>query len=210
MGTQDMSTEIILVEVSVYEKNLKELLAEYKRIYDNYLINLRDKNAQATANRLLLQLESINQEIQLLGEEISQKIKQINQDNKYGQYKNAVQQKRNDLKNLNNKMITDETHIKKLLHDTIDLDGKNETLRLQQKSSTYYIYFTIIVLIFLSIFFIRFAGSSEQSPIENIVLIAGLALIVYFCWTTWGSSLVTSASSSINYDSSSLIYRMLN
>ena len=78
-----MSTEIILVEVSVYEKNLKELLAEYERMHANYVSSLRDKN-MADANRLLLQLESMNQEIQLLTEEISQKIKQINQENKFG------------------------------------------------------------------------------------------------------------------------------
>jgi septal ring factor EnvC (AmiA/AmiB activator) len=77
-----MTTEIILVEVSVYEKNLKELVAEYERIHVNYISRLREKNMQ-DAKRFLLQLESMNQEIQLLTEEISQKIKQITQENKY-------------------------------------------------------------------------------------------------------------------------------
>ena len=207
-----MSTEIILVEVSVYEKNLKELLAEYERMHANYVSSLRDKN-MADANRLLLQLESMNQEIQLLTEEISQKIKQINQENKFGGYKDAVQTKKNDLNALNNKMVADEAHIKKLLHDTIDLDGKNESLRLQQTSSMYYIYFSILVVIFLSILMFRFSGSGESDRIENIVFFLAIILIVYVCWSTifgLGTSLVSSASNNINYDSSSLMYRMLN
>ena len=207
-----MSTEIILVEVSVYEKNLKELLAEYERMHANYVSSLRDKN-MADANRLLLQLESMNQEIQLLTEEISQKIKQINQENKFGGYKDAVQTKKNDLNALNNKMVADEAHIKKLLHDTIDLDGKNESLRLQQTSSMYYIYFSILVVIFLSILMSRFSGSGESDRIENIVFFLAIILIVYVCWSTifgLGTSLVSSASNNINYDSSSLMYRMLN
>jgi hypothetical protein len=207
-----MSTEIILVEVSVYEKNLKELLSEYERIHANYISSLRDKN-MADAKRLLLQLESMNQEIQLLTEEISQKIKQINQENKFGGYKDAVQTKKNDLNSLNSKMVADETHIKKLLHDTIDLDGKNESLRLQQTSSMYYIYFAILVVIFLSILMFRFSSSTESDRIENIVFFLAILLIIYFCWTTifgLGTSLVSSASNNINYDSSSLMYRMLN
>jgi hypothetical protein len=197
-----MSTEIILVEVSVYEKNLKELLSEYERIHTNYISSLQDKNMQ-DAKRLLLQLESMNQEIQSLSEEISQKIKQINQENKYGEYKNAIQQKKNDLTTLNNKMVTDETRVKKLLHDTIDLDAKNETLRLQQKSSMYHIYFAIVIVIVLSIFFFRFAFSSEQDPIENIVLFFAIVLIVYFSWANivgWWTSLVSSIAKNINYD----------
>lgn len=207
-----MSTEIILVEVSVYEKNLKELLSEYERIHANYVSSLRDKN-MTDAKRLLLQLESMNQEIQLLTEEISQKIKQINQENKFGGYKDAVQTKKNDLNALNSKMVADETQIKKLLHDTIDLDGKNESLRLQQKTSMYYIYFSILVVIFLSILMFRFSGSGESDRTENIVFFLAIILIVYSCWATisgWSTSLVSSASNNINYDSSSLMYRMLN
>jgi hypothetical protein len=206
-----MSTEIILVEVSVYEKNLKELLSEYERIHANYISSLRDKN-MTDAQRLLLQLESMNQEIQLLTEEISQKIKQINQENKFGGYKDAVQTKKNDLNALNSKMVADETQIKKLLHDTIDLDGKNESLRLQQNSSMYYIYFSILLVIFLSILMFKFSGSGESDRIENIVFFLAILLIIYFSYTTifgWGTYLVSS-SNNINYDSSSLMYRMLN
>ena len=106
---------------------------------------------------------------------------------------------------LNNKMITDETRIKKLLHDTIDLDGKNESLRLQQKSSMYYIYFAIIVVVLISIFFFKFVISTEQHPLENSVLVLIILLIVYVCWATlfgWSTSLVSSVSNNINYYSS--------
>ena len=207
-----MSTEIILVEVSVYEKNLKELLSEYERIHTNYINSLRNKN-MVDSKRILLQLESMNQEIKLLSEEISQRINLINQKNEFGNYKNAVQNKKNDLISLNSKMIADETHIKKLLQDSIDLDGKNESLRLQQKTSLYYIYFTIICVICLSVLFFKFYISTESDPIENIVLFLAIVLIVYFFQATifgWATSLVSFASNNINYDSSSLMYRMLN
>lgn len=207
-----MSTEIILVEVSVYEKNLKELLSEYERIHTNYINSLRNKN-MVDSKRILLQLESMNQEIKLLSEEISQRINLINQKNEFGNYKNAVQNKKNDLISLNSKMIADETHIKKLLQDSIDLDGKNESLRLQQKTSLYYIYFTIICVICLSVLFFKFYSSTESDPIENIVFFLAIVLMVYFFRATifgWATSLVSFASNNINYDSSSLMYRMLN
>jgi hypothetical protein len=176
-----MDTEIILVEVSVYEKNLKELLSEYERIRTNYVASLQANNT-ADTKRILLQLESMNQEIQLLATEISDKIKKINEENKYDNYKSAVQTKKDDLNNLNNKMTADEIQIKQLLHDMIDLNGKNETLRLQQKANIHYIYFGIIFLIFLSILYFRLVVSTEQSPIENIVFFLAIVLLIYFCW----------------------------
>ena len=59
----------------------------------------------------------------------------------------------------------------------------------------------------------RFSGSGESDRIENIVFFLAIILIVYVCWSTifgLGTSLVSSASNNINYDSSSLMYRMLN
>jgi len=178
-----MSTEIILVEVNVYEKNLKELIAEYERINTNYISSLKNKNME-DANRLLVQLESMNQEIQLLSQEISQKIQKINQENKYGNYKNTIQQKSDELNRVYSKMVEDEKHINSVLHDMIDLDGKNESLRLQQKTSLYYIYFAIIVIAIISLLFVKFSMSTEQHPIENTLLILGILLLLYFCWNT--------------------------
>ena len=207
-----MTTEIILVEVNVYEKNLKELISEYERIHANYVSSLQNKN-MADANRLLVQLESMNQEIQLLSQEISQKIQRINQENKYGNYKNAIQQKTDDLHRVYARMVEDEKHINSVLHDMIDLDGKNDSLRLQQKTSLYYIYFAIIVITIISLLFVKFAMSTEQDPIENTLLILGILLLLYFSWNTisrWISVVETVAKNNLSYDSSSLMYRMLN
>jgi len=206
------NTEIILVEVRVYEKNLKELLSEYQRLHASYINVLREKNI-TESKRLLLQLESLNQEIQLLAEEISQRIKKINVNKEYGTYKSDIVKKKGDLNTLVNKMSIDETNIKKLLYDTIDLDGKNETLRVQQKSSIYYIsFYTLVtmVLIFLSF---RMFSTTEADPIENVVLFLAILAVVYLGWMTfssWGSFVVDSAQNNLTYDSSSLLYRMLN
>jgi len=207
-----MSTEIILVEVNVYEKNLKELIAKYEDIHANYVASLKNKN-MADANRLLLQLESMNQEIQLLSQEISQKIQRINQENKYGDYKNTIQQKSDDLNRVYNKMVEDEKQINDLLHETDDLDGKNESLRLQQKSSLYYIYFAIIIIVIISLLFIKFAMSTEQDPIENILLLLGILLLLYLSWNTisrFVSGIGSVANKNYYYDSSSFVYRLLN
>ncbi len=207
-----MSTEIILVEVNVYEKNLRELISEYERIHANYVSSLQNKN-MADANRLLVQLESMNQQIQLLSQEISQKIQRINQENKYGNYKNAIEQKTVDLQRIYTKMVEDERQINSIIHDATDLDGKNESLRLQQKTSLYYIYFAIIVITIISLLFVKFAISTEQDPRENILLILGILLLLYFSWNTisrWISIVETVAKNNLSYDSSSLMYRILN
>ncbi len=205
-----MRTEIVLVELNVYEKNLNELIAEYERIHANYVSSLQSNNT-ADANRLLLQLESMNQEIQLLSQEIAQKIQRINQENKYGTYTKATQEKRVDVNRVYNKMLEDEKRIKELLDETHDLDGKNETLRLQQKSSLYSIYVAVLVFIIISILFFKFVLSIEQDPIENILLFLGIFLLFYFSWTTisrWVSAIGSVANK--NYDSSSFMYRLLN
>jgi len=155
----------------------------------------------------------MNQQIQLLSQEISQKIQRINQENKYGNYKNAIQQKTIDLQRVYTKMVEDERQINSIIHDATDLDGKNDSLRLQQKTSLYYIYFAIIVITIISLLFVKFAISTEQDPRENILLILGILLLLYFSWNTisrWISIVETVAKNNLSYDSSSLMYRILN
>ena len=110
-------------------------------------------------------------------------------------------------------MVADEKHINSVLHDANDLDGKNDSLRLQQKTSLYYIYFAIIVITIISLLFVKFAMSTEQDPRENILLILGILLLLYFSWNTisrWISVVETVTKNNLSYDSSSLMYRILN
>jgi len=208
----DARTEIILVEIKVYEKDLQELASEYERIHANYISSLREKNSTET-KRLLLQLDNLNQEIQLLAEEIAQRIKKINTDNDFGDYKDTIVKKKSDLNTLVNKLTVDETKIKRLLHDTIDLDGKNETLRIQQKTSTYYLFLYALLSILLIYLSLRMFTITEIGLIENIVLIIAVLAIIYLGWVLisgWWAAAVTAAKNNLEYDSSSVLYRMLN
>jgi len=207
-----MSTENVLVEVSVDEKNLKDLVAEYERIHANYITALESQNT-TDIQRILMQLETMNQEIQLLAKEMSDKINKINSDNKHVEYKEAIHQKRNDLNYFNNKMVADGTRIKNLMHDMSDLDGRNEMLRIQQITSTNFMYLYFVIIIILSILFYKFVISTEQDPIENIVLFLAIVLLLYFYRAkimAWISDSVSVIRTNITYDSSSLLYRMLN
>ena len=55
--------------------------------------------------------------------------------------------------------------------------------------------------------------STEQDPRENILLILGILLLLYFSWNTisrWISVVETVTKNNLSYDSSSLMYRILN
>uniref|UniRef100_A0A6C0II14 Uncharacterized protein n=1 Tax=viral metagenome TaxID=1070528 RepID=A0A6C0II14_9ZZZZ len=207
-----MTTEIILVELNVYEKNLNSLLASYESMHANYLNSARSGNI-GESKALLTKLESLNQEIQLLSLEISNKINSINDKNDYGKYKDSISQKKTDLNTLNDKLMVDEKNIKDLMFDTIDLDGKNENLRVEHKSNIYYILFYGVVLILIIVYIMRMFSSSEVDPLENIMLFLGILLLIYTCWAiiiNGVSSLTDTAKNNFNYDSSSLLYRMVN
>ena len=198
-----MTTESPVTEFTIYEKNLQLLLAEYERVHSNYINSLRAKNI--TESSLLLEkIQSLNQQIQSLSLDMSNKI------HVKGEYTDDIDKKKDELNTLHNKMIVDETKIKNLLNDTIDLDGQNETLRLQHKSSMYYNSFYIIIIILISILIFRIFISTEADPLENILLILAIVLLLYIFWSNIKSALHDIVITNMHYDSSSFLYRMLN
>ncbi len=201
------NTESILIEVNVYEKNLQLLIAEYERVHSNYINALRTKNI-VESKVLLEKIKSLNQEIQSLTSEITNKINQMNEENIQERYKDEIGKKKDDLNSLNNKMRVDETRINNLLDDTIDLDGHNETLRLQHKSSMYYMSFYIIIFMIILILLVRMFISTEADPLENIALFLGILFLLYYFRDIIISSFTLP--SFIKYDSTSFLYRMLN
>ena len=69
------------------------------------------------------------------------------------------------------------------------------------------------VITIISLLFVKFAMSTEQDPRENILLILGILLLLYFSWNTisrWISVVETVTKNNLSYDSSSLMYRILN
>lgn len=204
-----MTTEIIQVELNVYEKNLNLLLAEYKTLHEKYVNSIKQKNS-GESTTLLSKLDSMNQQIQLLSSEIISKIEQINSNNQYGKYKGDIVKKKAELNNLNSKMNADEAKIKQLMHDMIDLDGKNETMRVKHKASIYFIFFYILFIGILIYLCFRMINSSQADPLENILLVLAILLLIYIFWSKIMGGVSSIAETNITYDSSSFLYRMLN
>jgi len=186
-----------MAELDIYEKNLSKMISDYETIHANYTNSLRLKNSVESKN-LLLKLNSLNQEILFLIEEISHKIDQTNKNAKNNEF---IYKKLSDLNALSSKMHLEETKVNALLNETVNLDGKNETLRLQTKSSMYYNTAYLIIIIILGVLFIRMIVSTESDPIENIVLLLGLVWLFYTFRATligWFSNL-TSSIGNISY-----------
>jgi hypothetical protein len=215
-----MTTEIILVELDAYENNLTQLLTEYESVHDNYIKSLNESSKQ-NSKILLSQLSDINNEILSLMGTITEKIDKMDKDNKYRKYKDTIDIKKQDLNTLNAKMVLDERRIKQLMFDTIDLNGQNENLRVQHKSSVYYNLLYMIFIIVLGVLIFRTlisvgTNSSDSSDstllYENIFLFLAISLLLYmFRYTIYGwfSSLGTSVSNA-GSDTSSWFYRLLH
>lgn len=188
-----MSTDIIFVGLNVYEKNLAKLLVDYEAVHTKYIEGLR-QNPTSGGKVYLVELENLNKEILALVEEINQNVSKINSDDKYGKYKDDIIKKKSELNALNNKLVNDETIIKDLMYDTIDLDGKNETFRLQHKASIYTIFFYIIFLFYLGYLLTRMFASAESDPIENKILALAILVLIYNFWNAiyGGVSIATS------------------
>jgi hypothetical protein len=173
-----MNTEIIFVELNIYEKNLSQLVEKYQSVHNNYTNSLRQKN-KVEASILLKQLDSLNQEILMLLDDIGKRIEKINNDKKYSNYKNDIMKKRSDLNTLNDKMVSDEKKIKELMFDLIDLDGKNETFKLEHKSSVYYIFLYMLIIIILCIVMFKTISSVEPNRIETLILCLAIIVLLY-------------------------------
>lgn len=173
-------------ELSIYEKNLSQMLDNYEKAHTKYINELRMNTTttlqggyapltpqlKATASAIA----SLNQEIMFLIEEISSKINKINITSVNA---DIIDKKKTIINELNNKMRIDGEKINALLNDTIYLDGKNESILLQQKSSLYYLIFNTIIVIILGILFIRIIGSSETGSSETILLLLGVGWLFY-------------------------------
>jgi len=188
-----MSTDIIFVGLNVYEKNLAKLLVDYETVHTKYIEGLK-QNPTSGGKVYLVELESLNKEILALIDEINQNVTKLNSDDKYGKYKDDIIKKKNDLNALNTKLVNDESIIKDLMYDTIDLDGKNETFRLEHKASIYTIFFYIVFLFYLSYLLTRMFSSAEPDPIENKILVLAILVLIYNFWNLiyWGTSVATS------------------
>jgi hypothetical protein len=176
-----MTTEVIFVELKLYETNLAKLLTTYEEAHKNYVDSLQQQNP-AGSTQYLKQLDDLNGEILLLMAEISQSIVKINNDEKYAKYKADIVKKMSDLNTLNDKMQTDEATIKSLMSEMFDLDGKNESLRLKQKSNLYYIAFSLIFIIVIIYSLITIFASNESNSLENIILVLAILFLVYLFW----------------------------
>lgn len=176
-----MTTEVIFVELKLYETNLAKLLTNYEETHTNYLNSVRQQNKIASVI-YLRKLEDLNSEILLLMAEMSQSIVKINNDEKYATYKANIVKKMTDLNTLNDKMQTDQTTIKGLMDEMYDLDGKNESLRLKQKSNLYYIIISLIFIIIIIYALIHIFASNESNTLENIILVLAILFLLSLFW----------------------------
>jgi hypothetical protein len=202
-----MTTEVIFVELKLYETNLSKLLTTYEITHQNYLDSVTQKNVDASKT-YLSQLNDLNQEILLLMAEVSQNITKINNDDKYAKYKTEITQKSTDLNTLYQKMQVDEKTIKGLMSDLFDLDGKNQTFQLQHTANRSYIIFYLILLGLIIYVFIRLSVSTlnESIPYETPILCLAILFLVFFYWnnvsqwTTYMKTKIGSVTASVFYN----------
>ena len=167
-------------ELSIYENNLSKLLDNYEKAQTKYINDLRITTSQggaapATASAIAA-MASLNQQITFLLEEISSKINKLNQTSDNA---DLIAKKKSVINDLNSKMRDDGDKINALLNDTVNLDGKNESIRLQTKTTLYYLTFYTITIVIIGILFVRIITNSETSLNETILLILAIALVVY-------------------------------
>ena len=182
-----MTTEVIFVELKLYETNLATLLTTYELAHKNYLDSIKQKNV-AASQMYLTQMNDLNLELLLLMAEISQNIVKINNDEKYAKYKAEIATKMTELNTLYSKMQADQKTIKDLIFDFTDLDGKNATARIQNKENRYSMTLYLFLIGLILFFLIRFSLTSEPSPYETIVLVLAILLLIYMYWksfSTW-------------------------
>lgn len=190
-----MTTEVIFVELKLYETNLATLLTTYELAHKNYLDSMA-QNDVAASQLYLNQMNDINSEILLLMAEINQKIIKINNDDKYTKYKTDIVAKMTDLNSLYSKLQEDQKNIKKIMFDMIDLDGKNANFRIQHKSNIYSITLYIFLIGLIIFFFVRFSLSNEPSPYETVILILAILFLICMYWknlSTWTENKVIKA-----------------
>jgi len=197
-----MTTEVIFVELNLYETNLANLVTTYELAHNNYLTSMAQNNAGAS-QVYLSQMNDLNLEILLLIAEISQNIIKINNDDKYAKYKTEIAAKMADLNTLYSKMQVDEKRIKELMFDLIDLDGKNANFQIQHKYNFYSITLYLFLIGIIVFLILRFSLSSETNDYETVVLILAILLLVYTFWKNISSlsqsSVVKAGSATTTY-----------
>ena len=176
-----MTTEVIFVELKLYETNLATLITTYELAHKNYLDSMKQKNV-AASKMYLVQMNDLNLEILLLMAEISQNIIKINNDDKYAKYKTEIAKKMTDLNKLYSKMQEDQKTIKELMLEFIDLDGKNANFRIEHKSNIYAIILYLLHIGVIIFFLLRFSLSSEPSPNETFILILAILSLIGTFW----------------------------
>lgn len=176
-----MTTEVIFVELKLYETNLATLLTTYELAHKNYLDSMKQKNV-AASQMYLGQMNDLNLEIILLMREISQNIVKINNDDKYTKYKADIATKMTDLNALYRKMQEDEKTIKGLMLELNDLDGKNATFQIQHKTNSYYLILYLVLIGVIIFLLVRISLSSESLPYEIVVLILAILFLGYSYW----------------------------
>lgn len=187
-----MTTEVIFVELKLYETNLATLLTTYELAHKNYLDSMKQKNV-AASQMYLTQMNDLNLEILLLMAEISQNIIKINNDDKYTKYKTEIATKMTDLNKLYSKMQEDQKTIKELMFEFIDLDGKNANFRIEHKSNIYNITLYLLHIGVIFFFLLRFSLSSEPTPNETFILILAILSLIGVFWKNIKNSTKSSA-----------------
>ena len=187
-----MTTEVIFVELKLYETNLANLLTTYELAHKNYLDSIRQKK-QAESQLYLTQMNDLNLELLLLMREISQNIVKINNDDKYAKYKTDIAKKMADLNTLYSKIQEDDKNIKGLMLELNDLDGKNATFQIQHKTNSYYIILYLVLIGIIIFLLVRISLSSESMPYEIVVLILAIMFLGYSYWDNVSSWTETKA-----------------
>ena len=187
-----MTTEVIFVELKLYETNLANLLTTYELAHKNYLDSIRQKK-QAESKLYLTQMNDLNLELLLLMREISQNIVKINNDDKYAKYKTEIAKKMADLNTLYSKIQEDDKNIKGLMLELNDLDGKNATFQIQHKTNSYYITLYLVLIGIIIFLLVRISLSSESMPYEIVVLILAIMFLGYSYWDNVSSWTETKA-----------------
>ena len=187
-----MTTEVIFVELKLYETNLANLLTTYELAHKNYLDSIRQKK-QAESQLYLTQMNDLNLELLLLMREISQNIVKINNDDKYAKYKTDIAKKMADLNTLYSKIQEYDKNIKGLMLELNDLDGKNATFQIQHKTNSYYIILYLVLIGIIIFLLVRISLSSESMPYEIVVLILAILFLGYSYWDNVSSWTETKA-----------------
>jgi hypothetical protein len=169
------TTERTLIGLNVYDEHLSQLITKYKEAHALYI----NQTGVEERKKQLIRLSDLNNDIMSLIGEITKKINNIKSESKTGTYINTINTKEKDLSDLNARMSVDKKKINDLVHDLISLDGSNDVLRIQHKSSIYIMFLYIVIVILIVFLGFKISVSSETSYTENVTFFLATLFVFY-------------------------------